>query len=214
MHDHDDFAFDPIPGLPGIPPKGEEILWQGKPHALTLARQAFAVNWVAGYFALLVIWRVGVSSTSYPMAEAIGHGVPFLILGVLSCAILTFFAWVQSRATIYTITTHRVAIKMGAALQMTLNLPFTQVNNANFALNKNGTGTIALELKQEDAKLSYLMTWPHVRPWRMANPEPALRCIPEAAKIASLLAQAAETRVSDTSSIRVSAPDALPTPAE
>ncbi len=207
---HDDFAFDPIPGLPGIPPQGEEILWQGKPDAYTLARQALSLHWVAGYFALLTVWRVGASSTSFPMGEAIAHGVPFVLAGVVSCGILYLFAWANARATIYTLTTHRVAIKMGVALQMTLNLPYTQINNANLQANKNGTGTIALELKDDDAKLSYLMTWPHVRPWKMAKTQPALRCIPDAAKIAQMLADAAETRVSDASTIRVSAPDALP----
>ncbi len=28
---HDDFAFEPIPGLPGTPPRGETLLWQGRP---------------------------------------------------------------------------------------------------------------------------------------------------------------------------------------
>lgn len=50
---HDDFAVEPIPGLPGIPPEGEEILWQGKPDVWALARDAFSIRWVAGVFRLV-----------------------------------------------------------------------------------------------------------------------------------------------------------------
>jgi len=64
-----------------------------------------------------------------------------------------------------------------------------------------------LELKG-DSKVSYVMAWPHVRPWRFARPEPALRCIPDAQAVAKILAEAAETRISDASSIKVA-----PTPA-
>ena len=47
-----------------------------------------------------------------------------------------------------------------------------------------------------DTRLSYLMCWPHVRPWHMAKTQPALRCIPDAARVAQILSDAAETRVS------------------
>ena len=52
-----------------------------------------------------------------------------------------------------------------------------------------------LELTGE-TRLSYLMTWPHVRPWHMRRTQPALRAIPEAAMVATIFAEAAETRVS------------------
>ena len=29
---HDDFAAEPINGLPELPPRGEVILWQGRPN--------------------------------------------------------------------------------------------------------------------------------------------------------------------------------------
>lgn len=37
-HGHDDFAVEPIPGLPELPPEGEHILWQGAPCWHALAR--------------------------------------------------------------------------------------------------------------------------------------------------------------------------------
>jgi hypothetical protein len=30
---HDDFAFEPVKGLPELPPEGEHLLWQGRPNA-------------------------------------------------------------------------------------------------------------------------------------------------------------------------------------
>jgi hypothetical protein len=44
---HDDFAFEPVPGLPAPLPKGERILWQGSPRWQSLARTAYYVNIVA-----------------------------------------------------------------------------------------------------------------------------------------------------------------------
>ena len=63
------------------------------------------------------------------------------------------------------------------------------------ALRKSGLGTITFELIGE-TRLSYLMTWPHVRPWYMSRTQPAFRSIPDAERVAALFAEAAETRVS------------------
>ncbi|MEL6607341.1 MAG: photosynthetic complex putative assembly protein PuhB [Pseudomonadota bacterium] len=202
MQDHDDFAFEPIPGLPEALPEGESILWQGRPKVLPLARQSLWLNWVIGYFALLVVWRVGASTVDHSFLTALGHGVPLAIVGAVCVGIILLVAWLQARGTVYTLTTHRVAMRIGAALQLTLNLPYQWIDNANLDLRRDGTGTIALELRGE-SKVSYLMAWPHVRPWRMARPEPALRCIPDAATVAQTLATAAETRVSEPTSIKV-----------
>jgi len=197
-----DFAFDHAPGLPERLPEGEEILWQGKPKAWLLARQAYWLNWVFGYFVLVIIWRVMASTADHSVAEALGHGVPLVVLGAAATLVILFIAWLQARGTVYTLTNRRVVMRIGAALQLTLNLPYQWIDNANLDLRKDGTGTIALELGGEN-KVSALMVWPHMRPWRLARPEPALRCIPDAAKVAQILATAAEARISEPSSIKV-----------
>jgi len=193
-HD-DDVTVEPIMGLPEALPEGEEILWQGKPAVLPLARASLSLNWVLGYFALLIVWRIGVSSASMPLGQAILTGLPFVILAVIVTAILLAVAYAQARATVYTITTERVAMRIGAALTLTLNLPFPKIAAADLDLDKTGHGTIALRTIGT-ARLSYMILWPHVRPWHMKNTRPALRCIPDAAKVAAILAEAAETRVS------------------
>ena len=195
MPDDHDITVETIPGLPEALPDGEKILWQGRPKVLALAREALSLNWVLGYFALLIVWRAGVSTTILPFGEALLTAVPFVILAALVSAILIGIAWVQSRATVYTITSERIAMRVGAALTLTLNLPFPKIGAADLDLKKSGTGTIALRTLGQ-ARLSYMVLWPHVRPWHLKHTQPALRCIPNAAKVAAILAEAAETRVS------------------
>jgi len=199
---HDDFNFEPVRGLPERLPEGEHILWQGSPDPGALAREALSLSWIAAYFAVVAIWRVGVSSASEPLSVALSHAIPFIVIGTLACAIIYGVAWVQARATVYTLTNKRVGMRIGAALSMTLNLPYQWIGNANLDLRKGGTGTLAFELIG-DTRLSYLMTWPHVRPWKMARTQPALRCIPDAEKVARIFAEAAEARISEPTIARI-----------
>lgn len=189
---HDDFASEPMPGLPARPPMGEEILWQGRPDSFALARDAYKITWFAGYFVVLAIWRASI------IGDTLGEGVlvtlPYLVIGAAFCAMIYLLALIQARSTLYTLTTARVAMRIGAALTVTLNIPFKQVANANLALRQNGTGSIALETIG-DTTISYLVCWPHVRPWRLAKTQPMLRCIPDAERVATLLADAAQTRM-------------------
>ena len=134
--------------------------------------------------------------------------MPFLLLGLVVCGLLIAVAYVQARATMYTVTDARVVMRIGAALTLTLNLPYRWIGTANLDLRRDGTGTIALQTTGK-TRLSYLMCWPHVRPWRMARTEPALRCIPDAAEVAKLLANAAEARVSIPEVAPIDAPGAV-----
>lgn len=192
--EHDDFAVEPVKGLPEKPPAGEVILWQGRPDTLALAREALSLNWILGYFAVLIVWRVGVSSADYTFAQALTHAIPFVLIGALSAGLLVLVAWVQAKATVYTVTSARVAMRVGAALTITLNLPYSRIEAADLDLRKSGTGTIAFRTAGE-TKLSYLVLWPHVRPWHTRRTQPALRCIPEAEKVARMIAEAVETRM-------------------
>lgn len=194
MAGHDDFAFEPIAGLPSEPPKGEIILWQGRPDTLTLARQAYGLGWIALYFAGLLIWRASVGYDVGGAKGALAYGIPYVGVGLVGCGLVWLLAWLQARATVYTVTSARVAMRIGAALTVTLNLPYPQLSSANLALGKGGNGTIALQM-QGDNRISYLVCWPHVRPWRFGRTEPALRCIPDAARVAKLVAEAAQTRL-------------------
>ncbi|MDO9527486.1 MAG: photosynthetic complex putative assembly protein PuhB [Gemmobacter sp.] len=192
---HDDFAIEPVRGLPERPPVGEELLWQGRPATSALARDAYKVSWVAGYFVALAIWRAAVVADA-SAGSVIAVMLPYLALGLVACGLLYAMAAVQARATVYTLTTSRVAMRIGAALTVTLNIPFKQLGAANLAVKRNGIGTITLETLG-DTRISYLVCWPHVRPWRFAKTQPALRCIADAAQVAKLLSDAAETRINE-----------------
>lgn len=202
---HDDFDQEPVKGLPELPPEGETILWQGRPDWWALTREALNINWVIGYFVFLFAWRFIVLSDQVTLAQAISGSTPFLVLGAIVCGLLILTAVIQARATVYTITNRRVAMRIGAALTVTLNLPYTQIANATLDLRKGGTGTIALDL-MGDTRLSYLVCWPHVRPWVLRRTQPALRCIPDAENVAKLLGDAAEKRISNPVITRNAAP--------
>ena len=192
---HDDFNFEPIRGLTEALPADEHILWQGRPNSLRLAKDAWSLNWVVGYFIALAVIRVITVSDMMSLTSAMAQGIPFLVAGALTALILVGVATVQARSTVYTLTNKRACLRIGAALTMTLNLPYVCFGNAQVAVRKSGLGTITFELIGE-TRLSYLMTWPHVRPWHMSRTQPAFRSIPDAERVAALFAEAAETRVS------------------
>jgi hypothetical protein len=191
---HDDFTTEPIKGLPGVPPEGEDILWQGRPNWWALSKDSFNVYWILGYFIVLAAWRYlslyQVEGTGYATAGSL----PLIVLGIVACAILVLIAYIQALMTVYTITTKRVVMRVGAALTITFNFPYNKISNANLGLRRDGTGTIAFELAGYN-KVSYLVLWPHARPWKMSNPEPALRCIDNPQEVAKILANAAQTQI-------------------
>lgn len=202
---HDDFATEPVPGLPGHLPPGEVVLWQGRPDTWRLAREAFALDWFVAYSVLLVLWRASVAWSEGGAAQAVAVGLPYAALGLIGAGVIWWLARAQARATLYTITTQRVAMRIGAALTLTLNLPFAQIEGAALDLRRGGTGTIALRMVA-GTRIAALTLWPHMRPWRLGRPEPALRCIPDAAEVARLLAEAAESRLARPVVTRTPAP--------
>jgi hypothetical protein len=52
-----------------------------------------------------------------------------------------------------------------------------------------GTGDITLALAGDD-KIGFVHLWPHSRPWRLAHPEPMLRCVPNAKEVGQILSRA------------------------
>ncbi len=203
MDDHDDFAQEPVKGLPEALPPGETILWQGRPDIWALAREAFAIRAVAVWFVLLFFWRMISVSDLVGWGAAAADATLFLVMGAVVCLILLVLARTMAKLSVYSITNRRVVMRIGAALTITLNFPFSKIAAANLELRRDGTGTIALKTLGT-TRFSYLVLWPHTRPWRIARTEPALRCIPEAAKVARLLAEVAEPEIAKPQISRVS----------
>ena len=190
----DDFAVEPIEGLPELLPKGEVILWQGRPNWLQLTIESLNLWWIIGYFGLLATWRFLTVIDYMPLGTAISVIIPFLFIAALAGLLLCIVGYVQAKATLYTITNKRVVMRIGAALTITLNLPFTKIDNAAVAIKRGDFGNIAFETSGS-TKFSYFVLWPHARSWHFGKPQPTLRCIPEIEKVSSILGEAAKSRI-------------------
>jgi hypothetical protein len=179
----------PIRGLPGPLPDGERMLWQGAPDWRALARRALHTRKVATYFGVLVLWRLTTTlADGGSAAEALFSAAPLVLLAAAAFALLTLFAWLSARTTVYTITTRRLVIHCGVALPMTINFPFKMIESAGLKDHGDGTGDIAVKLPAGQ-RIAYLHLWPHARPWRYSSPEPMLRCIRNPKLIGELLAR-------------------------
>ena len=197
MSDHNkDFYFELMPGVPAGLPKDETILWQGSPQPLALAREAYKINWIAAYMLAIVVWRAGGAYADGGIALMLATGLPYLVLAIAGYGVIYLLAWAQARASIYTITSARVILRVGAALPVTYTIPFVRIATARLDLKPGGTGTIAMEIT-EGMRLSYAVLWPHLRPGFARQTQPAFRCIPDAQNVARLLADAAQAKLSE-----------------
>jgi hypothetical protein len=185
-----EFEWEPIPGLPERLPEGERILWQGAPRWTALARRAFHVRKVAVYFALLIVLVLIMEMTigGDSAGSSLGAGWP-IVLAIAAIGLLELLAWTMSRATVYTITNRRVVMRFGVAIPMTINLPFRRIASAALKEYPDGTGEIPLTLTGSE-RTSYLVLWPHARPWYFSPAQPMLRTVPDAARVARILADA------------------------
>lgn len=197
MSDHNkDFDFEPVPGLPADLPQGESIVWQGRPDAMRLAREAFKINWMLSYMLAIVVWRSGGAYATGGAGLMIATTLPYLVLTAMGYAVIFGLAYAQAKGSVYTITTARVIIKAGAALPVTYTIPFVRIATARLDVRPGGTGTIAMELT-DGARISYLTLWPHLRPGHAKITQPAFRCIPDAAGVARLLADHAQAKLNE-----------------
>lgn len=187
---HDDYAVEPVWGLPEALPEGERILWQGQPRWQSLAVHAFHARKVAIYFALLATWSVASGVTDGTAAVAIARAAGGeLALGAAAVGLLVYLARLCARTTVYTITSRRVVMRIGMALPTSINLPFAVVESAALRRHRDGTGDLPLLLGGERG-ISYLLLWPHARPWHIGRPQPMLRGLANPESVAELLAQA------------------------
>jgi hypothetical protein len=187
---HDDYAGEPIPGLPAELPEGEKLLWQGSPGWRSLAIRAFHVRKVAIYFAVLMVWRFASSKMDgVGTFEALSHAGGLVPVALVGICIILLLAYAYARMTIYSITSKRVMIRSGVAMPITVNLPFKRIDGAGLKLHGDGTGDIPLKLSKDD-RIAIMAIWPNIRPWKVAQPEPMLRSLPDAGGVADILAAA------------------------
>ncbi len=189
MHQHE-HELEPQLGLPERLPEGEHILWQGTPDFAAVALKVFHLRKVALYFVVLMAWRAGtVWSDGAGLADTLASLIWPLPLALLALGALATLAWLTARTTVYTLTQRRVVMRVGIVLTLTFNIPLKAVAAAALRPLRAGSGDIVLTLAGRD-RIAWLQLWPHVRPWHLAQPEPMLRGVPQAAEVAQLLSQA------------------------
>ncbi len=185
-----DYDFEPVPGLPALLPAGEVLVWQGRPDWRSLAIRAFHLRKVVLYFGLLAVWSVASAwSDSHSIVGALATAAWILPVALAAVAPLALLAWLSARTTVYSITSKRIVMRIGIALPITINIPFRTISSIGLQRHRDGSGDIPASILK-GYKLAFLVLWPHARPWHVGNPQPMLRCVPDAEHVARLLAQA------------------------
>jgi Bacterial PH domain len=185
-HEHE---FEPQHGLPERLPAGERLLWQGAPDWRVLAQRVFHFNKVALYFALLLGWRFAdtLSDAGFEVAaRSLAWPAPLAAIGL---GLLALLAWLNARATVYTLTDQRIVMRIGIVLTVAYNLPLVRIEGADLHPAGGGHHDIALTLER-GTRIAWLHLWPHARPWRVAHPQPMLRALPDGQVVSALLARA------------------------
>ena len=200
--------FEAEHGLPEPLPRGERLLWQGSPDWRVLAREALHTRMLTGYFAVLLSWRAAnVWSNGGSLIDA-GVAVLWLLpVAVVAIAVLSALAWLMARTSVYTITDKRVVMRIGIVLNISFNLPHTQIVSAGLRSNADGSGDLTLLLNDAD-RIAYVHLWPHARPWHLKRTEPMLRALPQVQAVAALLSAA----LADAAGVPRPALPAMPTP--
>lgn len=186
----DDFNFEPVKGLPEVLPAGEQMLWQGSPRWQDLAVHALHARKALWYFLGLAVLQAAVRlGSGSSLAEAARPFLWLIPLGLVAAGLLAGIAYASARTTVYTITSKRLALRIGIALPITINLPFKVIDGASVRVYGDGAGDIPLKLNGGE-RVPYMILWPHARPFHFRHPQPCLRAIPNADKVASILAAA------------------------
>lgn len=200
-HEHE-HEIEPQFGLPEVLPQSEQLLWQGSPDWKAMARHVFHIRKLMVYFAVIIAIRVFVILTDGGSLHTATISALWLaLLAGAAIVVLTGLAYISAKTTVYTITSQRLVMRVGMVLTMTFNLPFKRIASADLRKLAGATGDIPVKLMGND-KIAYVQLWPHVRPWRYANPEPMMRCLPHAEQVAEILAKAWSARVSSETGVR------------
>ncbi|MGD1888978.1 MAG: photosynthetic complex putative assembly protein PuhB [Cohaesibacteraceae bacterium] len=194
IHNQDDYATEPVRGLPAALPTGEFMIWQGAPRWTCFAHQVFHTRAIAAVILLgATVQAVLAVQAGATLGTALGEAGVIVAFGAVGIGILYLLAWLVERTTVYTITNKRVLMRIGVAIQKTFNVPFAVTDG--IAMKRHGRnqaggcGSLSLEL-QPGVSLAYLILWPHARPWKMGNTQPTLRAIPNVDEVARRLTDA------------------------
>lgn len=181
---------EPLPGLPAPLPAGETLLWQGRPEPAGLATRGLGLRGLAAYFGGLMLLQGGIGFSQGGGVMEVGGGLLISAgIGLFCLALLRWIGRAAARASIYTITDKRVVLRIGIALPMIINIPFTVIGGVARAAQPDGTEDVVLDIIRP-ARLSWIALWPHVSLGSIFSPRPVLRALPQAEGAAQMLARA------------------------
>ena len=187
QHEYD---VEPQPGLPEALPEGETLLWQGAPSWKDLCVDLFKIRALGIYFALMVVARMGaVASDGSDITTILMSGVYLLPFIAMALAGLVWLAWMTAQNALYTITSHRIVMRIGIALTLTFNLPLKRIVSADLVARANGSGDIVLTFGPDD-KIAWVHLWPHAKSWKIGHPKPVLRCVQDVKATGKILTDA------------------------
>lgn len=168
-------------------PKGEHVIWLNSPDWKSFALRVFHMKALAIYFTIAIAFNIlWMLANGSPTADVLVSTARLVPLSLLALALFTLVAWLMAKSTTYAITNHRVFLRIGVALSITVTVPLKTIRSADLKLYKDGTGDLPLSLTGED-RLAYLHLWPHARPWQLKDTAPMLRAVPDAKKVAEIL---------------------------
>jgi hypothetical protein len=210
-HEHE---FEPQYGLPERLPRDESILWQVSPDVASLAREAFHVRSLCVYFTALLAVRAGIEIETGADALAVVLALKWLLLLSLTALGSAWtLAWLTARTTVYTLTNKRLVMRLGIVLTVSFNLPLSRLASADLRMHRGGIGDISVSFTGDD-RIGWIHLWPSSRPWHLTKPQPTVRCVANASKLAEKLSSAwsASTggAISEQSAVQVDSQNGMP----
>ena len=178
-----------IPGIGEPLPAGESLLWTGGPARAAVARRVCHTRGIALYFGALASFVLLGGLLDGDVRPSAAGAAMLALMGAVVLAFAHVYATLVARTTVYAITERRLVLRIGVAIPAVLNVPLDRIDAVDLRAGSDGTGDVTVTLAGE-ARVAYLLLWPHARPWRYARPQPALRGIPDAAAVGAALADA------------------------
>ena len=203
------------PGLPEELPGNESLLWQGAPGFRSVLHGSFHFTKLVAYFAaLLIVQLILEMRDDGPFSEAMARTLGFALLAAAALGLLALFVRLVTRSTLFTLTDRRIVMRTGVAVPVTINLPYSRIEAADLRLRRDGSGDIVL-VPEAGSRVSWLLLWPMVKPFRWWRVRPVLRGIKDAEPVARSLADALTNAAADVSAEREAKPSTRPAkPAE
>lgn len=180
-----------IAGIGEPLPPGETVLWAGAPQRGAIARRVCHTRGLGVYFTLLAVAVYAVQYDGLNRGPATLGALSIIGMGLAVFAFAWVFASLIARSTVYAVTDRRIVLRIGVGIPAVLNVPLDRIGAVDLRRNADGTGDVVLTLDGKD-RLAYLLLWPHARPWRFAQPQPALRCVADAPLVGAAIAEAVQ----------------------